>query len=54
MYSATTLEGSGLVRRVELDHVHANKGGHRDAFSNEWRKALCILRGPLSRPLSIE
>ena len=34
--------------------VCTNKGGHRDAFLNERYEALRILRGLLSRPLSLE
>ena len=34
--------------------VCTNKGGHRDAFSNERRQALRISRGLLSRPRATE
>ena len=34
--------------------VCTNKGGHRDAFSHEWREVLRILRGLLNRPPSLE
>ena len=34
--------------------VCTNKGGHRDAFSNEQCKALCVSRGMLNRPLSLK
>ena len=31
-----------------------NNSGHRDALSNEWRKAPRVSRGLLSRPPSLE
>ena len=34
--------------------VCTNKGDHRNAFSNKQRKAPWVLRGLLSRPLSLE
>ena len=34
--------------------VCTNKGGHRDAFSNERREAPCVSRGLLSRPRATE
>ena len=34
--------------------VCANKGGHRDAFSNKLCKAPYVLRGLLSRPRSLK
>ena len=40
MRSATSSEGPRYCSAV-----CTNKGGHKDAFSNEWRKALRVSRG---------
>ena len=53
MRSSTSSEGPRLVRIAVPCCI--NKGGHRDAFSNEWRKAPRVsrARGLLSRPPSL-
>ena len=58
------LEGikDALYYKIQKDHnwselqcnVHTNKGGHRDAFSNEQHETLHISKGLFSWQLSLK
>ena len=43
-----------LIIGQNCSAVCTKEGGHRDAFSSKWCEALYVLRGLLSRPLSLE